>query len=92
MTEQYSCYRPIDASASKLIKTYLALYRAEGKDIDLAKAKTLGDMATRMQRADGFIPTFWSDHPHVVRDNWVNCMLYTAMVLSELSREVRSAN
>ena len=85
VTEQYSCYRPIDASASKLIKTYLALYRAEGNDLDLAKAKTLGDMVTRMQRADGFIPTFWSDHPHVVHDNWVNAMLYTAEILSELS-------
>ena len=30
-------------------------------------------------------PTFWSDHPHVIRDNWVNCMLYTASALSELS-------
>ena len=86
VTEQYSCYRPIDASASKLIRTYLALYRVEGSALDLAKAKTLGDMATRMQRTDGFIPTFWSDHPHVTQDNWVNCMLYTAEVLSELSR------
>ena len=86
VTEQYSCYRPIDASASKLIQTYLALYRAEGDQLDLAKAKTLGDQATRMQRADGFIPTFWSDHPHVVHDNWVNCMLYTAETLAELAR------
>ena len=84
VAEQYSCYRPIDASASKLIQTYLALYRAEGNPLDLAKARTLGDEATRMQRDDGFIPTFWSDHPHVARDNWVNCMLYTASVLSEL--------
>ena len=85
VTEQYSCYRPIDASASKLIQTYLALYRAERNPLDLAKAKTLGDQATRMQRADGFIPTFWSDHPHVVKDNWVNCMLYTAETLAQLA-------
>ena len=85
VAEQYSCYRPIDASAAKLIQTYLALYRAEGNPLDLAKARTLGDEATRLQRDDGFIPTFWSDHPHVIRDNWVNCMLYTASALSELS-------
>lgn len=85
VAEQYSCYRPIDASAAKLIQTYLALYRAEKNPLDLAKARTLGDMATRMQRDDGFIPTFWSDHPHVNEDNWVNCMLYTASTLSELA-------
>lgn len=84
VTEQYSCYRPIDASAAKLIRTYLALYRAEGNPLDLAKARTLGDEATRMQRDDGFIPTFWSDHPHVNADNWLNCMLATAAALSEL--------
>ena len=84
VAEQYSCYRPIDASAAKLIQTYLALYRAEGNPLDLAKARTLGDEATRMQRGDGFFPTFWSDHPHVTRDNWVNCMLSTASALSEL--------
>ena len=40
--------------------------------------------ARELQCADGFIPTFWSDHPHVVHDNWVNCMLYTAETLAEL--------
>ena len=90
VTEQYSCYRPIDASAAKLIQTYLALYRAEGDPLDLAKARTLGDEATRMQRDDGFIPTFWSDHPHVTRDNWVNCMLCTASALSELGGVLRA--
>ena len=90
VAEQYSCYRPVDASASKLIQTYLALYRAEGDPLDLAKARTLGDEATRMQRDDGFIPTFWSDHPHVTRDNWVNCMLCTASALSELGGVLRA--
>ena len=85
VTEQYSCYRPIDASAAKLIRTYLALYKAEGNPLDLAKARALGDTATRMQRPDGFIPTFWVTDPACKGDDWSNCMAATAYALEMLA-------
>ena len=81
--EQYRCYVPVDASAAKLIRTYLALYRAEGRPLDLAKARALGDMMTRVQRADGSIPTWWNpDGPR--KDDWLNCMIASARALEEL--------
>lgn len=81
--EQYRCYVPVDASAAKLIRTYLALYRAEGRPLDLAKARALGDMMTRVQRADGSIPTWWNpDSPR--KDDWLNCMIASARALEEL--------
>ena len=84
VSEQYRCYVPVDASAAKLIRTYLALYRAEGKAMDLAKARALGDMMTRVQRADGSIPTWW-DPDRARKDDWINCMIAAAESLEELA-------
>ena len=61
--EQYGCYSPIDASAAKLIRTYLALYKAEGKALDLAKARALGDSTVNNQDASGRIRTYWIPEP-----------------------------
>jgi len=83
--EQYNCHWPIDASAAKLIRTYLAVYRLEGRREDLAKARALGDTATRMQCADGRIPTWWwPARAKVVSADWINCMLAMADALMEL--------
>ena len=80
--EQYKCYVPIDASAAKLIEAYLALYRAEGRPLDLAKARTLGDAIVRETSKDGYCPTFWFDF----REDWPNCMLASALALEHLAR------
>lgn len=91
--EQYACYAPIDASAAKFIKSYLALYKATKDRVYLDKAKALGDTATRMQEDDGFIDTWWMKgvsrtdyryHP------WINCMLYTAEALGALAEADRN--
>ncbi len=79
--EQYSCYVPIDSSAAKLINTYLALYAAEGKALDLAKARTLGASIIRETKADGYCPTFWFNF----REDWPNCMLASAVALERLA-------
>ena len=84
--EQYHCYNPIDASACKLIHTYLALYRAEGRKTDLEKAKTLADMMTRLQRRDGSLPTWWWTYRGGV--DWLNCMVASAASLEELADTV----
>ena len=93
--EQYSCYSPIDASAAKLIKTYLALYRAEGKPLDLAKARALGASMVNNQDDNGRIRTYWipeagDDDPlaGAVRlplgGDWFNCMCADAEALGLL--------
>ena len=84
--EQYNCYVPIDASAAKMIRTYLALYRAEGRPDDLAKARALGNTATRLQGPDGRLPTWWwPDRARRVYADWINCMIASARALSELA-------
>ena len=82
--EQYHCYVPIDASASKLIRLYLALYRREGKTLDLLKAKALADSIVNVQEDDGRVATFWTTTTG--RDgDWVNCMESAALALLNVS-------
>ena len=84
--EQYGCYAPVDASAAKLIFTYLALYRAEKNPLDLAKAKALADTATRCTLPDGLEATWWVEG-QLRTDIWPNCMFAMAKALCELSAE-----
>ena len=81
--EQYYWYLPIDASASKLIITYLALYKAEGNPLDLAKAKALGDAMTRMQKKNGDVPTHWQPKWEG-GCSWWNCLLADVSAMNEL--------
>jgi len=84
--EQYGCYTPIDASAAKMIRFYLAMYKEEGNILDLMKAKALGDSMLRELQHDGRIPTFWSSCASGGLDcDWMNCMGASAMALMRLS-------
>ncbi len=97
--EQYSCYQPIDASAAKLIRTYLALHAAEGNPLDLAKARALGDSMVNNQDDNGRIRTYWipeagdRDDPDAgaVRlpegGDWFNCMCASAEALALLKED-----
>lgn len=85
--EQYDWYLPIDSSAAKIASVYLAFYRAEGREVDLDKAKALGNAVTRMQKiaGNGAIPTHWV--PWDVRSDakhWINCGIGTAVFLEQL--------
>lgn len=83
--EQYSWYLPIDASAAKLIRTFLAYHAATGDRLALAKARALGDAAVNNQRDDGLSPTGWFgnyDQYH----NWINCHIAVVQALQELGR------
>ncbi len=81
--EQYECYVPVDASAAKLVRTWIALYKATGDELYLRKAKALGDQATAVQREDGSLPTWWKPDSPRHRD-WLNCMIAMADALEEL--------
>ena len=88
--EQYSCFVPIDASAAKMIRGYLALWRVTGEAELLAKARALGDTLTRVQQADGRIPTFWThDLMGEQTYDWLNCMAAGALALAELAEPAR---
>ena len=89
--EQYFWDVPIDASAAKLIRTYLALYKAEGKRLDLEKAKTLGYSVAKMQWLDGGIPTHWC-YRETQNSIWINCHISTTLALAELSETLKSAH
>ena len=85
--EQYSCFTPIDASAAKMIRGYVAMYRAEGRAEDLEKARALANSITRVQRPSGRIPTFWENLDcrdpglSIERYDWLNCMAAAAHAL-----------
>ena len=84
--EQYSCFIPIDASAAKMIRAYLALWRVTGEPELFAKARTLGDTITRVQTPEGRIPTFWThDTLGEPLYDWLNCMGSAAAALLELA-------
>ena len=94
--EQYNCYSPIDASAAKLIRTYLALYKADGNPLDLAKAKALGGSIIGNQDPSGRIRTYWIPEPGdsgplagAIRlprgGDWYNCMMADVVALDRLS-------
>ena len=84
--EQYSCFVPIDASAAKMIRAYLALWRATKDSELLEKAKALGNTLTRVQLDGGRIPTFWThDWLGDPVYDWLNCMGAGACALVELA-------
>ena len=86
VVEQYHYRMPVDASAAKLIQTYLALYGVTGNPLDLAKARTLGDSIVRVQRADGRIPTLWAKgEGDDLQNDWINCLVYALEVLEQLA-------
>ena len=83
--EQYNCYFPIDGSVAKLIRTWLALWEAEGNPLDLAKAHTLGDATVNMQEPSGRVRTYWVPEPadgtpigkvarHPAGGDWLGCL------------------
>ena len=91
--EQYSCYISIDASASKMIAAYLAMYRADGDPSDLEKAKALADAITQVQEPSGRVPTFWSAGSKAgwlaeERYDWLNCMASCAKALMDVADTV----
>lgn len=89
--EQYSCYIAIDASAAKMIQAYLAMWRAEGNPLDLAKARALADSITQIQEPSGRVPTFWAAKDDAISSplyDWLNCMAASAKVLLDLDATI----
>jgi hypothetical protein len=83
--EQYRAYAPVCASSAKLIRTFLAAYRATGDPLHLAKARALAATLTRTQantKAPGRYLT-WVMQPTGLL--WFNCELLAVEALQELA-------
>ncbi len=88
--EQWLCYTIIDSSAAKALRLYVALYKAEGKPLDLLKARALADSIVIMQRADGSIPTWWeSEYSKDLDSDWLNCQVLSVQALEEIADVVK---
>ncbi len=87
--EQYDWYVPIDNSAADIAQTFLAMYKAGRGELWLEKAKALCDSITRVQRADGMIPTHWmNDDFRNGKNLWISCMFQTARIMLEMSESL----
>jgi len=91
--EQYHFYEAVDASAAKLIATYQALHEATGDDLYLAKAISLANNMTAIQkRYDGRYSTWWRSHELAADQDWLNCAVYDARVMLEFDSHIASLN
>ncbi len=89
--EQYAWYVPIDDSAAAIMNAFLALYKATGKPLLLAKACALADSITRMQNPKtGQIPTHWLSKEIEEEGGWFwpNCHNDTAFYMLNMANEL----
>jgi maltose/maltodextrin transport system substrate-binding protein len=85
VVEQYRFFEAVDASASKLIATYQALYSATREEIYLAKAISLANNMTVIQkRYGGNYSTWWRIQEGEVMEDWINCAVYDTRVMLQL--------
>ena len=86
VVEQYAYTAPVDASVAKMVLTYLAMYKAERRPLDLAKAKAMADALVRAQLPSGRIPTIWTKPDLAnIQSDWVNCLFASARALGEIA-------
>ncbi len=91
--EQYRFYEAVDASASKLIATYQAIYEATGEDLYLAKAISLANNMTVIQeRYEGRYSTWWRLLKGEFIEDWINCAVYDSRVMLKLHQFVEARN
>ncbi|MBR4653295.1 MAG: acetylxylan esterase [Kiritimatiellae bacterium] len=90
VTEKYRWMMMENALATMMMTVYVDLYRLEGDELALAKARTLGDSIVRVQQmgGDGEIASEWrkpyfvgSRCPHI----WMNCSVHTVTQLEDLA-------
>lgn len=85
VVEQYRAYSPVCASSAKLIRLFIAAYRATGDRLFLAKAQALAGTLIRTQsnaKAPGRYLT-WVMQPS--GPMWFNCELLAVQAIRELA-------
>lgn len=77
--EQYEWWMPVSRSAGIMIETFWEAYKATGKGIYLAKAKSIANSFTLVQQEhNGDYPTYFTKYP---MGFWLNNTVYPAKVM-----------
>lgn len=92
--EQYQYETPVDDSAGQVGRGFLALYKATGDKLWLAKAVALtNSIATVQNQWNGQVPTTWSfvsKPAYADRTYWPNCTLTSVSQLLRMADFVQS--
>ncbi len=80
--EQYVCFTAVNGSIVSMVRAYLRLYEATGKDQYLAKAIALANTIVKTQTEDGCYPT-WVFKGKIA--SWPNCVTVTAVLMIQFA-------
>lgn len=88
--EQYVFWMPVNRSAGIMIDTYWQAYAATHKEIYLAKARSIANAITLVQKENqGDYPTMFISTPW---NFWLNSTVYPAKVMMELEKNVQAVH
>lgn len=86
--EQYVYWMPVGRAAGIMLNTYLEAYKFTKKDMYLAKAKSIANSFTVVQKEhDGDYPTYFTKYK---MNYWLNSAVYPAKVMMELADNLRT--
>jgi maltose/maltodextrin transport system substrate-binding protein len=87
--EQYVFWFPVGRAAGIMIDTYWEAYKATGKELYLAKAKSIANSFPEMQKHhDGDYITFFT--PAKTMNFWLNSVVYPSKVLMNLDKNIKA--
>ncbi len=85
--EQYGFFMPVTRTAGVMIETYWEAYAATKKEIYLAKAKSIANALTLVQKEhNGDYPTMFTKYP---MNFWLNSVVYPAKVMMALENNLK---
>lgn len=85
--EQYGFFMPVNRTAAIMIETYWAAYTATKKEIYLAKATSIANAITLVQKEhDGDYPTMFTKYK---MNFWLNSVVYPAKTMMKLERNLQ---
>jgi len=88
--EQYGFWMPVSRTAGVMIDTYLEAYKATKKEIYLAKAKSIANALTLVQKEhNGDYPTMFTKYD---MNFWLNSVVYPAKVMMKLGNTLEKLN
>jgi maltose/maltodextrin transport system substrate-binding protein len=84
--EQYVFWMPVGRAAGIMLETFWEAYAATKQEIYLAKAKSIANAFTVVQKAhDGDYPTFFTQYP---MNRWLNSTVYPGTVMMRLQENI----
>lgn len=85
--EQYGFFMPVNRTAAIMIETYWAAYEATRQEIYLAKAKSIANSITLVQKEhDGDYPTMFTKYK---MNFWLNNAIYPARTMIKLQQNLQ---